>query len=225
MRKKLLLIFFMAFIFMQSNSQVDMEKGILFSEAIDRNIKNYIQNSQKAYYYGDFERVDFLFDSLVDHVVVGSYLDNFKVKQLSGRKIEFSKFEKPIFLITYSSWCTPGIGEIPALNEIAKNYHKQIDFVVLFWDSKKNARKASRKYSNKIKIVYVDELENSDNYIVNRIKHSLGLPISLLIAKNKRIIAVKRGAIHFYDKEYEDSFELNYNTFHRRATRVAGTAL
>ncbi len=217
MGKKLLFIFIFGSISMLSQSPMEIEQGILFSEAIGLNIKKYTRNSQDAYAVQDFERAEFLFDSLVDNVVTGSYLDNFNVRKLSGRKIEFSRFKKPIFLITHSSWCTPGIGEIPALNAIAKKHHKEIDFVVLFWDSKENTKKATRNYSNKINIVYVDELENRDNYIVERMKHSLGLPTSFLIDKNKRIIAVRRGALHYYHKGYQDSFDLNYNTFLKRA--------
>lgn len=221
MGKKLLLLFFLAPFIMYSQSQSGLERDILFSEAIGLNIKKYTRNSQKAYAHRDFDRAEFLFDSLVNNVVIGSFLDNFKARKLSGRKVEFSKFEKPIFLVTYSSWCVPGVGEIPALNEIAKKYYGEIDFVILFWDSKKNTRKASRGLSNKINILYVDELENIDNYIVNRIKHSLGLPISFLIDKDKRILAVKRGVFHFYNEEYKASFDLNYSTFKRRASFLA----
>lgn len=217
MGKKLLFIFLLATISMQS--QIDIDQGILFSEAIGLNIKKYTHNSQQAYAQQDFDRADFLFDSLINNVVTGSYLDNFKVRKLSGRKIELSRFKKPIFLITYSSWCMPGVGEIPALNEIAKKHYKDIDFVVLFWDSKENTRKSSRSYSNKINIVYVDEMENMDNYIVERMKHSLGLPTSFLIDQNKRIVAVRRSAQHFYHERYEVSFELNYSSY------LAGTSL
>lgn len=217
MGKKLLFIFLLATISMQS--QIDIDQGILFSEAIGLNIKKYTHNSQQAYAQQDFDRAEFLFDSLVNNVVTGSYLDNFKVRKLSGRKIELSRFKKPIFLITYSSWCMPGVGEIPALNEIAKKHYKDIDFVVLFWDSKENTRKSSRSYSNKINIVYVDEMENMDNYIVERMKHSLGLPTSFLIDQNKRIVAVRRSAQHFYHERYEVSFELNYSSY------LAGTSL
>lgn len=213
MGKKLLIIFLLVFSSMQSQSPIEIEQGVLFSEAIGSNIKKYTRNSQEAYALQDFDRAEFLFDSLVNNVVAGSYLDNFKFRKLSGRKIELSHFKKPIFLITYSSWCTLGIGEIPALNAIAKKHYKEIDFVVLFWDSKENTRKVSRSYSNKINIVYVDELDNTDNYIVERMKHSLGLPTSFLIDENKRIIAVQRGAPHFYNDEYQVSYDLNYNTF------------
>src|SRR5690606_29264639 len=128
--------------------------------------------SQLAYFDQDFERAEFLFDSLINNVVNGSYLDNFKVRKLSGKKIELYEFEKPIFLMTYASWCTPGVGEIPALNEIAEK-HKDIYFVVLFWDSKKNIRKSTRDYSKKIHIIYVDEKENTNDHIVEIMNHSL----------------------------------------------------
>ena len=217
MSKKLLFIFLFSAISVQS--QIEIDRGILFSEAIGSCIKKYTLNSQQAYAFQDFERAEFLFDSLVNHVIKGSYLDNFKVRKLSGRKVELSRFKKPIFLITYASWCTPGVGEIPALNEIVKKHHKDIDFVVLFWDSKANAQKSARRYSSKINIVYVDEKENTNNYIVERIKHSLGLPTSFLIDKNKRIIAVRRGVLHFYNEKYETSFDLNYQDF------LTGTSL
>ncbi|QAA83053.1 redoxin domain-containing protein [Aequorivita sp. H23M31] len=218
MDKKLLLFFLLGSFFAQSQPQLEIEHTILFSEAIGLNIKKYTRNSQQAFAVQDFERAEFLFDSLVDNVVKGTYLDNFNVRKLSGKKIPFSRFRKPIFLITYSSWCTPGSGEIPALNAIAKKHYKEIDFVILFWDSRKNTRKAARSYSNKIHIVYVDELENTDNYIVERMKHSLGLPTSFLVDQNKRIIAVCRGTQHFYEKEYQASYDMNYNSFLERAS-------
>lgn len=188
---------------------------MLFSEAIRTNIKKYKKNSNKAYRARDYERAEFLFDSLINNVVRGTYMDNFQVRKISGRKLDFSNYKKPVFLITYSSWCTPGIGEIPALNKIAKEYSKEIDFVVLFWDSRKNTRKATRQYCNKINIVYVDEKENRNNYIVNRIKHSLGLPISFMIDADKRILSVQRGAAHRYNEKYDTSFDLNYRNFEK----------
>ena len=146
-------------------------------------------------------------------MVIGSYLDNFTVRKLSRRQIDLYRFKKPIFLITYSSWCVPAEGEIPALNAIAKNYHKDIDLVVLFWDTRVNAKKATKKYSRKVNIIYVDETENTNNYIVERMKHSLGLPTSFLIDKDKRIKAVQRGATQFYNPNNESSAELIYNYF------------
>ncbi|MCB0465004.1 MAG: TlpA family protein disulfide reductase [Aequorivita sp.] len=209
MGRKLLYLFLLVVF----SAQSQIEQGSLFSEAIGKNIKKYTKNSQRAYADQDFERAEFLFDSLINNVINGSYLDNFKVRKLSGRKTELYKYEKPIFLMTYASWCTPGVGEIPALNEVAEKYYKDIDFVVLFWDSKENVRKSTRDYSRKINIIYVDEKENKNDHIVEIMKHSLGFPTSFFIDEKKRIVDVRRGVLHPYNEKYEISFELNYNSF------------
>lgn len=209
MGRKLLCIF----LFLTASAHSQVGQGTLFSEAIGKNIKKYTKNSRLAYADQNYEYAEFLFDSLINNVLNGSELDNFKVKKLSGKTIELHKFKKPIFLITYASWCTPGIGEIPALNEVAEAHYKDIDFVVLFWDSKKNVRKSSKKYHRKIKIVYVDERENKNDHVIEIMKHSLGFPTSFFIDEHKRIVDVRRCALHPYDEEYNVSFELNYNSF------------
>lgn len=210
MGKKLLLFFLL--ITFTALSQ-DKEPKVYFSKAVGENIKTYTYKSQQAYSDGEYKRAKFLFDSLINHVINGSYLDNFRVKKLSGRKIELNEFKKPVFLMTYASWCTPGKGEIPALNDIAKQYHKEIDFVILFWDTKKKVRKASKYYNRKITILYIDEKENKHDHIIERLKHSLGFPTSFFIDEDKRIIDVTRGVLHSYDEDYQVSFELNHSSF------------
>jgi len=210
MVKKLLLLFLLISFAAQSQ-QIGPNR--LFSKEIGKNIKTYRQKSQLAYANNDFERADFLFDSLINNVVNESYLDNFKVRKISGRKVELYDFKKPVFLMTYASWCTPGIGEIPALNEVAKKYHKEIDFVVLFWDSKKKVRKIARNYNSKLTILYVDEKENTNCHIVETMKHSLGFPTTFFIDKSKKIVDVRRGVLHPYNEEFNISYNLNYNAF------------
>jgi len=146
----------------------------LFSQAIGKNIRKYRQESRQAYARKDLERAEFLFDSLVNNVINGTYLDNFKVRKFSGRRIELYKFEKPTYLITYASWCVPGVGEIPAFNDIADRYYNEIDFIILFWGSKKKIRKIKRKFSRKVNILYVDEKENKYDFAIRTMKHSLG---------------------------------------------------
>ena len=205
---------FLYFLFIISfAAQSQVEQHTYFSEAIGRNIKAYTKNSEKAYLQQDFERAEFLYDSLIKHVVINSYLDNFKVRKLSGKQIDLYKFKKPLFLMTYASWCTPGSGELPALNEIADKSYNSIDFVILFWDSKKNVRKAAKAYSRNITIIYVDERENINNHIVEVMKHSLGFPTSFFVDKNKRIVDVRRSALHPYNENYEVSYKLNFNHF------------
>lgn len=115
--------------------------------------------------------------------------------------------------MTYASWCTPGSGEIPALNEIAEENKNTIDFVILFWDSKENVRKVAKAYSKNINIIYIDEKENTNNHIIEVMKHSLGFPTSFFMDKNKRIVDVRRGTLHPYNENYEISYQLNFNSF------------
>ncbi len=166
-----------------------------------------------AYRAKDFDRAEFLFDSLVKHVINGSYFDDFTVKKTSGRKVQFSKFEKPVFLMTYASWCTPGSGEIPALNEIAKQHKDEIDFVILFWDKKKEVKKVAREYDRSVTILYVDELDNKNCHIIRTLKHSLGFPTSFFLDSNKKILDVRRGVLHHYNESYSTSYSLNYESF------------
>ena len=74
-------------------------------------------------------------------------------------------------------------------------------------------RKAARDYNNKFTIVYVDELENSQDHIVATIKHSLGFPTTFFINENKGILDIRRGVQHPYHEDFNDSYNLHYNAF------------
>lgn len=184
-----------------------------FSDVISKNIRSYKKKVKTAYRFQDFDRAEFLFDSLVKHVINGSYFDDFTVKKLSGRKVQFSKFNKPVFLMTYASWCTPGSGEIPALNEIAKKHKGEIDIVILFWDKRKEVKKVAREYDRSVTILYVDELDNKNSHIIRTLKHSLGFPTSFFLDRDKKILDVRRGVLHHYNESYATSYSLNYEAF------------
>ncbi|WP_432410263.1 TlpA family protein disulfide reductase [Rasiella sp. SM2506] len=212
MRIKLLLLIFL--ISFAGISQEEIEAKPMFSQEITKNINTYVKKSQLAYHDKDYARADFLYDSLVQNVILNTYLDNFKVKKCSGKEIEMSKFEKPMILLSTASWCTPSSGTIPALNEIANTFGNNIDFVVLYWDTKENAKKASKEFKKNIQIVYVDELDNKGAAAVKDMKHSLGLPTCFLLDENKKIIDIRRTVIHPYHTEYAISYEENYDAFY-----------
>jgi len=219
MSKKLLLLFLLISISALSQNH---EPVRLFSYVIGKNIKSYTYKSQIAYDEGNIEYAESLFNSLISKVVVNSYMDNFKVKKVSGKKIELYDFKKPIFLMTYASWCTPGVGEIPALNKIADAEHKNVDFIILFWDSKDKIKKIARKYSNNINIVYVDEMENNNDHFIQTMKHSLGLPTTFFIDENKKIVDVRRGVLHQFNEDFNLSFNMNHNAFQNGITLLKG---
>ncbi len=208
LRKILLIILFFPF----SAQSQEIEQRSLLSYNLGKNIKNYKINSKLAYHDKRYEEADALFDTLVKKVINDSKMDNFTARKLSGKKVEFHKYKKPVFLKTYASWCTPGAGEIPALNEVAKKYRKEIDFVVLFWDTKENAKKATRKYNSHVSVIYIDEAENKHCRVIRLLKHSVGFPSSFLIDQNKTVLDMTRGILHPYKEDYTVSFDLNYNS-------------
>lgn len=208
---KLLLALFL-FTSFSSFSQ-DNDPKEYFSDAVGKNIRKYRIKLRKAYIRKDEERAQYLFDSLINKVVKGTYIDNFKVKRFPGRRIEINSFEKPLYLITYATWCVPGKGEFPALNEIADTHHNEIDFIVLFWGSKKKIRNIKKGLSKNITVLYVDEKSNRSDFIIRCMKHTLGFPTSFLIDKEKRIVDVRRNFIHHYYEDYTHSFNNNFTSF------------
>lgn len=187
------------------------EDRVLFSQALNAHFPKYDQKAKAAYRYRDYDRAEFLFDSLVQYGLKGSYMDNFRFTRLNKKPLDLYDLKKPVYLITYASWCITTKGEIPALNQLAEKYSDRIDFVILFWDTRKTTKQAAKAYNEHIKVVYVDELDNKDAFVVSRLKHSLGLPTTFLIDGNKQILDIRRGASHSYDKGLEESIDVNYN--------------
>ena len=205
---KILLTLGIVFLSFFGNAQ---EEKIFFSEAISMHLPKYEKEVQKAFRTQNIERTQFLFDSLVSHCLKGSYLDNFEVRNLKKEKVRLDSFDKPIFLITRSSWCISTEGEAPALNELAAQYRDQLSFVILFWDTYGESKKEAQKYTRDITILYVDELKNQSSYIIRNMKHSLGFPTYFLLDENRQIKDVRRSISHPYGVAMKESFTLNYN--------------
>lgn len=207
---RILLLLFLVFFTISGEAQ---DENLYFSEALDMYLPKYASNAEKAYRNGNVERAAFLFDSLVNNCLNGSYLDNFKVKNLDGKLVPLEKLEKPLYLITNASWIVSSEGEIPAFNKLATEYHDKIDFVVLFWDSQKAAKEMAKKYHKTVKVFYVDESGNESNFVIRKLKHSLGVPTSFLVDENKKIVDIKRKVSHPYGLNSEASYDLNKKAF------------
>ncbi len=188
------------------------ERKIPFSLAISSHIVKYNQKIDAAYQDKDVERAEFLFDSLVANHLNGTYMDNFSVYPLKGDPIPMEDYEKPIFLITYASWCVPGIGEIPALNDLADKFHDQIDFVVLFWDNKENLKEKVREYTENIQLVHIDEKTNQDSHIINKLKHALGFPMMYFIDEDKEILDIRKIVTHHSSETLSNSYNIHFNS-------------
>jgi len=206
--KKLLLVFI--FIGPILFSQEVVQKKTYFSEALYFNLSDYNRKADLAYRFNDYEKGKELFENFISTHLEGSYMDNFKFRNLKKKEVALYDYKKPVFLITYASWCVPSKGEIPAINELAEEYENEIDFVVLFWDKHDKAKELAGNFTSNISVVYVDENQNNGAYVVKQLKHSLGLPTCFLIAGDKKIMDIRRSVFPPLQTEEETAYRENY---------------
>jgi thiol-disulfide isomerase/thioredoxin len=202
-----LLLFFLLCITTLAQGQ---SNKIFFSESLDVYLPKYIEEAEEAIRNKQQDKVKLLFEAFVDNSLKGTYMNDFKAKNLNKNIKNFSDFEKPVVLLTYSAWCIPSKGEIPALNDLAKQYGKEVDIVILFWDDYKTVRKATRKFHRNINVLYVDEAENTNTHIIRNLKHSLGLPLVFTLNTKKEIINIQRRIANRMGDSAEKAFQENH---------------
>ncbi|HEU4791400.1 MAG TPA: thioredoxin family protein [Flavobacterium sp.] len=166
------------------------------SDAIKENINPYKKASNNAYEKRNIEEGKNLFDSLVKNKLVGTKFDDFSLKVYKEKNVKINRISKPIFIITYASWCVIPKGEIPALNILAKEHRDDMQIIVVFWDKKSDLKNIAYKFSDNIKVCYANEYYSKDSHIVATIKHTLGFPTSIFIDENKNVVNIK----HFESK-------------------------
>lgn len=208
MRKLLLVFLFIGPIVF---SQQDLQEKSFFSEQLHAHLSDYNKKADLAYRFNNYDRGKELFENFTSDHLEGSYMDNFKFQNLKEKEVKLYDYKKPVFLITYASWCIPAKGEIPALNQLASEYQDKIDFVVLFWDKRNTVKEMAEKFSSDISIVYVDESKNNGAYVVRQLKHSLGLPTCFLLSEDKKIMDIRRSLFPTMQTEEEKAYRENYN--------------
>ncbi|AWA31271.1 hypothetical protein HYN48_14860 [Flavobacterium magnum] len=166
-----------------------------FSVAVKQNIKKYNTLSNKAYENGDIEQGQFLFDTLVSNQLAGTKFEDYTLKRFSGGKLKLSSIKKPIMIQTYSSWCVMNKGEIPALNKLARKYHKDLQIVVVFWDRKQAAKSLASQFNGYIEVCYANENYKKDEAMVATLKYAIGFLTSYYIDGNLKVISIKKGAL------------------------------
>jgi thiol-disulfide isomerase/thioredoxin len=162
-----------------------------FSDAVKNNMASYTKASNKAYEKRDIREGKDLFDSLVKNKLVGTKFDNFNLKVYKSKNVKLNRIEKPLFIITYASWCVITKGEIPALNILAKEHRDDMQIIVIFWDKKSDIKNLAYKFSDDIKVCYANDNYSNDSHLISSIKHTLGFPTSIFIDENKNVVSIK----------------------------------
>lgn len=196
------------------------------TDALRENIKSYKKASNSAFEKRNIEEGKNLFDSLVKNKLIGTKFDDFNLKVYKEKNIKTNRITKPIFIITYASWCIIPKGEIPALNILAKEHRDDLQIIVVFWDKKSDIKKIANKFSDNIKVCYANEYYSKDSHIVATIKHTLGFPTSIFIDENKNVVNIK----HFNNSikiktPVKEAITISYNYFSKDINENLVTAM
>lgn len=202
MRKLLAILLLLQFL-----PLVAQEHVLRYSTALELYLKPYNAQTDRLLEQGEFDMAKDRFDTLVKNHLQYSYMDTFSFERLNGDFTSTSQFSKPTILMTYASWCIPREGEIPAINKWADRYGDLIDIVVLFWDTKEDAKAASKGFSKDVHVVYVDETINGHMNTVKQLKHSLGISLSFVMAADGKILDINRRPPNKLDKSFLEGME------------------
>lgn len=185
-----------------------------FPNAIKKHIKEYNKQSDLAFKENETAKGQILFDSLVSNYLIGTQFEDYTLKSFEKKKTKLSKFKKPVFILTYASWCVPSKGEFQALNKLAQKFSKDVKFVILFWDKKHSIKKIANKFNHNITVCYAHETYKNDALIVSHLKHTLGFPTSYFLDENLKVVNIKRGGAQPDRKSsFVQAYTMNYNTF------------
>ena len=216
--KKLYILFL---IFSVSVQGASSDTIAVFSESVKANFKKYVSLSNKAYNKKNYEKAENLFDSLVRNSLAGTHFDDFSFKRLGKSRVQLSKIDKPILLITYSSWCIMGKGEVPALNNLAKEYKDKMQIVVVFWNKKKDMKRIARSFTNEIMVCYANDAEQKDIKAISYLKKTFGFPTSYLIDENMELVDIQKNFVKPENKvNMKISLDFYYHKFNSGLTSL-----
>jgi len=167
------------------------DSKVYFDDALLKYLLPYEKQSNDALMSNDFDRAEFLFDSLVKYHLKGTYIPNLKLNEVSGKVVETDSLKLPFLLITKPSWFNQD-EEIDAINLMASEYKDQILIIVLYWDTLKKVKKLEKKYNKNIILTYIDEIQNKSGALVKTYKHSFGAPVCFFISHQKQLESISK---------------------------------
>ena len=174
-------------------SQIEQKQdSVLFSEMLAIHHSDFQEKSSLHYHLGNYESSEDFFNALVNKKLKGTILDNFRVFSFDGKINSIYELEKPFYLMSYASWCIPSNGELEALKLLVSEHSSWMDFVLILWDKKQDAKEFSKQFPSQMKILYVNELYNVETKTIIMLKHKLGIPVSISVSRDKIILNIRK---------------------------------
>ena len=216
MKTKYYLLIYILTAFSINSYAQDTPDVKLFSSQMQEHFKFYAKKANHAYQIKNYSEGENLFTDFVNTKLTNTKFTNFKAKKLNGSIINIDQyFSKPLVLITYSSWCIRNEKETKAINDLAKEFHDKIDFVILFWDTQNTARKSSKDFNKHINVLYINERENIFSKEVKNIKYALGFPLTIYLNEDNTIADIRKIAPKYkvsYANIIDSHFKSGLNT-------------
>ena len=187
------------------------ESKVYFEDALQKYLVPYNKQSSEAINNNDYERAEYLFDSLMNNHLKGSFIPNRKLDKVAGGTIDTDSLKMPFLLITKPSWFNQ-TEEIEAINVMATEYKNQLVTIVLYWDRLKQLKKLEKKYNKDVILTYIDETENRSDAIVKTYKHAFGAPVCYFVSHKKQLVSLSR-KFELSKEISTDALVLNSSTY------------
>lgn len=174
-----------------------------YDTEIIKHLKKFNSKNEIAIKENNSERVEYLFDSLFNTYLKDTYIRNVELRNAKTGKVKLDKINKPILLLTKSSWHPIEEDELELINNLATLYRDKIAVIVLYWTDPFTAKRYVKHFNKNVTVAYVDESRNKENNFIRAFKHSFGSPSCFLISHTKQLISIKPE----YDPHYLDTHQ------------------
>lgn len=168
------------------------EEKVYFDDALALNLRKFNNASDLALRNRMHKEVDTIFNALLNNHLKNTYVSDLKIQKVSGGYLQTDKIDKPFLLITKNSAIIQTKEEVETINAIANDYKGLVEIIVIYWDSRKIAKKNTRDYNKNVTVVYADERYNNANRALSVYKHSFGVPTCFYINKDKQVFDIDR---------------------------------
>lgn len=193
----------------------------LFSKSLKTTFDNYLIETKQVIDQRNTEKSSDLFRNYINENLLNSKFDDFSLKRIGGKRFNLSSVNKSIVLLTYSSRTIFGKGEIQALNKLAKQFHNNIQFIVLFWNRRSEVKEISKKFDLRIKVCYAFEKDTQDSKALAVLKNTLGFPTMYFLSKDLQVIDIQKNYLNPESKlTFKKSHEFYMDRFNAYASNL-----
>jgi peroxiredoxin len=128
----------------------------------------------------------------VEGIANGTPAPDFELKTTDGQTVKLSDFKgKPVMLNFFATWCPPCRAEMPALQEVYKEYEAQ-GFVILAVNLNES-NLAIQAFRDKLGLTFPIVIDKTDE--VSRTYGIVPLPTSYFVGKDGKVVGKWTGEI------------------------------